>query len=131
VSPALTFVSADMRRHFKKPVVGSRHVDEDVAGADAVENRGRGELRCIDNGRRASDGAGLIERLHGAVIVAAADSREAAAAIEFLIPEGKVGETVRSLPPFTASTPVSRCMSTGVEGVHPQPRQISPLGDRG
>ena len=83
-----------MRRHFEKPVVGSCHIDKNVTGADAVENRGRGELRCVHNSRRAADGAGLIERLHGAVIVAAADSCEPAAAIEFLIPEGKLGDAV-------------------------------------
>ena len=32
---------ARMRRHFEKPVVGSCHINKDMAGADAVENRGR------------------------------------------------------------------------------------------
>ena len=48
-----------LRRHVEKPVAGSRKVNEDVAGANAVEDRGRGELRGVDDGGRAADGADL------------------------------------------------------------------------
>jgi hypothetical protein len=41
-----------------------------------------------------ADGAGLIERLHGPVVVASAEAGEAAAVVQFLVPEGKVGETM-------------------------------------
>ena len=89
-------IGGGLRGHVEDPVVGSRNVDEDMSGANAVENSGCGEVSRINNGGRAANGADLIERHHRAMIVAAANSGEAAAAIQLLVPEGKFGDAVQA-----------------------------------
>src|ERR1017187_3279272 len=49
----------------------------------------------------------------------------------YLFQNGKSEIPDFTLPPFTASTAVSSCISTPEVGVHPQPMQISPLGAEG
>lgn len=83
-----------LRGHVEDAVTGSRNIDEDVAGADTVEDCRRGEVLAVDDSGGAADRANLIERLHGTVIVAAADAGETAAAIQLPVPEGKFGNSV-------------------------------------
>src|ERR1035437_4773570 len=63
------------RSYFKKAIPGSRKINEHVSCTDAVKNRGRRKLGCVDDRRRASDGANFIERLHGPVVIASANPR--------------------------------------------------------
>src|ERR1700728_880515 len=62
-------------------------VEEDAPGANAVEQRGDGQLARIDHRSWIADGGSVLGRPFGAVVVAAADGSKAIAALQLLSPE--------------------------------------------
>src|SRR6266568_1764206 len=73
--------------HVEETVVRASHVDEDAPGADSIKDGSDGEILSIDDGCGVADGARLLRRPVGMVVVAAANRCQTMAFAKLLFPE--------------------------------------------
>src|SRR5580693_3284288 len=89
-SNGVSHVRAGLRRlrlYLKDSVARARHIDEDVACAQTIQDSGNREFLCLNDGGRMADCGGNLLPLGCLMVVTAANARQPEPLGDLFIPE--------------------------------------------